>query len=142
MSLPDQLSCSWRDGGGGGKWGTGQAGSWCLKLSCPSRQVGRVALHWAAGAGHEPAVRLLLEHKAAVDDEDAVWDPHARAPVPVCVSVCLCVPGSGRSTSTPSGPESTVMVEGALIRKHRAQGGQGTHLQGPVTQHQFPPVQP
>ncbi|XP_027621872.1 ankyrin repeat and death domain-containing protein 1A [Tupaia chinensis] len=35
--------------------------------------VGRVALHWAAGAGHEPAVRLLLEHGAAVDDEDAVW---------------------------------------------------------------------
>ncbi|XP_059228242.1 ankyrin repeat and death domain-containing protein 1A isoform X6 [Mustela nigripes] len=33
--------------------------------------VGRVALHWAAGAGHEPAVRLLPEHKAAVDDEDA-----------------------------------------------------------------------
>ncbi|XP_071463517.1 LOW QUALITY PROTEIN: ankyrin repeat and death domain-containing protein 1A [Marmota flaviventris] len=34
--------------------------------------VGRVALHWAAGAGHEQAVRLLLEHKAAVDDEDMV----------------------------------------------------------------------
>ncbi|XP_003418462.3 ankyrin repeat and death domain-containing protein 1A [Loxodonta africana] len=34
--------------------------------------VGRVALHWAAGAGHEQAVRLLLEHKAALDDEDAV----------------------------------------------------------------------
>uniref|UniRef100_G3SQV5 Ankyrin repeat and death domain containing 1A n=1 Tax=Loxodonta africana TaxID=9785 RepID=G3SQV5_LOXAF len=34
-------------------------------------QVGRVALHWAAGAGHEQAVRLLLEHKAALDDEDA-----------------------------------------------------------------------
>nr|XP_035943083.1 ankyrin repeat and death domain-containing protein 1A isoform X13 [Halichoerus grypus] len=33
--------------------------------------VGRVALHWAAGAGHEPAVRLLLEHEVAVDDEDA-----------------------------------------------------------------------
>nr|KAF6485570.1 hypothetical protein HJG63_010724 [Rousettus aegyptiacus] len=33
--------------------------------------VGRVALHWAAGAGHEQAVRLLLEHEAAVDDEDA-----------------------------------------------------------------------
>ncbi|XP_070479446.1 ankyrin repeat and death domain-containing protein 1A isoform X2 [Equus przewalskii] len=33
--------------------------------------VGRVALHWAAGAGHEQAVRLLLEHGAAVDDEDA-----------------------------------------------------------------------
>nr|XP_045253255.1 ankyrin repeat and death domain-containing protein 1A isoform X13 [Macaca fascicularis] len=34
--------------------------------------VGRVALHWAAGAGHEQAVRLLLEHEAAVDEEDAV----------------------------------------------------------------------
>ncbi|XP_011948156.1 PREDICTED: ankyrin repeat and death domain-containing protein 1A isoform X2 [Cercocebus atys] len=34
--------------------------------------VGRVALHWAAGAGHEQAVRLLLEHQAAVDEEDAV----------------------------------------------------------------------
>ncbi|XP_042639209.1 ankyrin repeat and death domain-containing protein 1A [Orycteropus afer afer] len=33
--------------------------------------VGRVALHWATGAGHEQAVRLLLEHEAAVDDEDA-----------------------------------------------------------------------
>ncbi|KAI2574661.1 ANKDD1A isoform 9 [Pan troglodytes] len=33
--------------------------------------VGRVALHWAAGAGHEQAVRLLLEHEAAVDEEDA-----------------------------------------------------------------------
>ncbi|XP_040499046.1 ankyrin repeat and death domain-containing protein 1A [Ursus maritimus] len=33
--------------------------------------VGRVALHWAVGAGHEPAVRLLLEHEVAVDDEDA-----------------------------------------------------------------------
>ncbi|XP_014636309.1 PREDICTED: LOW QUALITY PROTEIN: ankyrin repeat and death domain-containing protein 1A [Ceratotherium simum simum] len=33
---------------------------------------GRVALHWAAGAGHEQAVRLLLEHGAAVNDEDVV----------------------------------------------------------------------
>ncbi|XP_033612029.1 ankyrin repeat and death domain-containing protein 1A isoform X4 [Fukomys damarensis] len=33
--------------------------------------VGRVALHWAASAGHEQAVRLLLEHGAAVDDADA-----------------------------------------------------------------------
>ncbi|XP_058521263.1 ankyrin repeat and death domain-containing protein 1A [Ochotona princeps] len=32
--------------------------------------VGRVALHWAAGAGHEQAVRLLLEHEAPVDDAD------------------------------------------------------------------------
>uniref|UniRef100_A0A2K6FVW8 Ankyrin repeat and death domain containing 1A n=1 Tax=Propithecus coquereli TaxID=379532 RepID=A0A2K6FVW8_PROCO len=40
--------------------------------------VGRVALHWAAGAGHEQAVRLLLEHEAAVDEEDVVW-PLAEA---------------------------------------------------------------
>ncbi|XP_072665243.1 ankyrin repeat and death domain-containing protein 1A isoform X13 [Canis lupus baileyi] len=33
--------------------------------------VGRVALHWAAGAGHEQAVQLLLQHEVAVDDEDA-----------------------------------------------------------------------
>ncbi|XP_038938402.1 ankyrin repeat and death domain-containing protein 1A isoform X3 [Rattus norvegicus] len=33
--------------------------------------VGRVALHWAAGGGHEQAVRLLLEHGAAVDDVDS-----------------------------------------------------------------------
>ncbi|KAM6149326.1 LOW QUALITY PROTEIN: ankyrin repeat and death domain-containing protein 1A [Erethizon dorsatum] len=33
--------------------------------------VGRVALHWAAGGGHKQAVRLLLEHGAAVDDADA-----------------------------------------------------------------------
>lgn len=45
-----------------------------------SWQVGRVALHWAAGAGHEQAVRLLLEHGAAVDDVDSVgW----------CVCVCV-----------------------------------------------------
>ncbi|XP_006831912.1 PREDICTED: ankyrin repeat and death domain-containing protein 1A [Chrysochloris asiatica] len=43
--------------------------------------VGRVALHWATGAGHEQAVRLLLEHEAAVDDEDVV-----RAPQEACLS--------------------------------------------------------
>ncbi|XP_008566185.1 PREDICTED: ankyrin repeat and death domain-containing protein 1A [Galeopterus variegatus] len=43
--------------------------------------VGRVALHWAAAAGHEQAVRLLLEHGAAVDDEDAVRGPP---------ETCLC----------------------------------------------------
>uniref|UniRef100_A0A452RQK7 Uncharacterized protein n=1 Tax=Ursus americanus TaxID=9643 RepID=A0A452RQK7_URSAM len=55
----------------GGGEGAGQAGSWCLEPFSPSQQVGRVALHWAVGAGHEPAVRLLLEHEVAVDDEDA-----------------------------------------------------------------------
>ncbi|XP_028608217.1 ankyrin repeat and death domain-containing protein 1A [Grammomys surdaster] len=43
--------------------------------------VGRVALHGAAGAGHEQAVRLLLEHGAAVDDVDSVGR---------CVCVCVC----------------------------------------------------
>ncbi|KAI5163785.1 Ankyrin Repeat And Death Domain-Containing Protein 1A [Manis pentadactyla] len=37
---------------------------------CDTEQVGRVALHWAAGTGHEQAARLLLEHGAAVDDQD------------------------------------------------------------------------
>ncbi|MBN3318764.1 AKD1A protein, partial [Atractosteus spatula] len=32
--------------------------------------IDRKALHWAAGAGHEQALRLLLQHDAAVDDED------------------------------------------------------------------------
>ncbi|ETE63723.1 hypothetical protein L345_10512, partial [Ophiophagus hannah] len=34
--------------------------------------IDRTALHWAAGAGHEQAVRLLLEHEAAVNGEDSV----------------------------------------------------------------------
>ncbi|KAG2471229.1 AND1A protein, partial [Polypterus senegalus] len=34
-------------------------------------EIGRTALHWAAGAGHEQALRLLLEHGAAIDDEDS-----------------------------------------------------------------------
>ncbi|KAM8972847.1 ankyrin repeat and death domain-containing protein 1A isoform 1-T1 [Pelodytes ibericus] len=34
--------------------------------------VDRTALHWAAGAGHEQAVRLLLEHDVPVDEEDNV----------------------------------------------------------------------
>uniref|UniRef100_A0A8D0GT16 Ankyrin repeat and death domain containing 1A n=1 Tax=Sphenodon punctatus TaxID=8508 RepID=A0A8D0GT16_SPHPU len=51
------------------------------------RQTDRTALHWAAGAGHEQAVRLLLEHDATVDDEDtfgmnalllAAWFGHLR----------------------------------------------------------------
>ncbi|XP_074222432.1 ankyrin repeat and death domain-containing protein 1A isoform X4 [Camelus bactrianus] len=79
----DQLS--WPGGREG--WEVGQAASWCHTVSPPSYQVGRVALHWAAGAGHEQAVRLLLEHKAAVDDEDvfgmnalllSAWFGHLR----------------------------------------------------------------
>ncbi|XP_029766615.1 ankyrin repeat and death domain-containing protein 1A [Terrapene carolina triunguis] len=31
----------------------------------------RTALHWAAGAGNEQAVRLLLEHEVPVDDKDS-----------------------------------------------------------------------
>lgn len=113
----------------------GQAGSWRPKPFSPSRQVGRVALHWAAGAGHEPALRLLLEHEVAVDDEDAVWGRSYRRPVPVCMSVCLSVPGRGRSPRALSGSESAVLVEVALTCKHRVQGGQGIHLQGPVPLH-------
>ncbi|XP_078304860.1 ankyrin repeat and death domain-containing protein 1A isoform X5 [Panthera onca] len=52
-----------------GRWARQAAGA--SQLFSLSWQVGRVALHWAAGAGHEQAVRLLLEHEVAVDDEDA-----------------------------------------------------------------------
>ena len=58
---------------GVGRWARQAAGA--SQLFSPSWQVGRAALHWAAGAGHEQAVRLLLEHEVAVDDEDAVGDP-------------------------------------------------------------------
>ncbi|XP_019687798.1 ankyrin repeat and death domain-containing protein 1A isoform X2 [Felis catus] len=54
---------------GVGRWARQAAGA--SQLFSPSWQVGRAALHWAAGAGHEQAVRLLLEHEVAVDDEDA-----------------------------------------------------------------------
>lgn len=37
-----------------------------------SVQVDRKALHWAAGAGSEDAVRLLLEHDTELDDADSV----------------------------------------------------------------------
>ena len=87
-----QASCPGQEVGGGGRcgrWARQPAGS--SQVSSRSWQVGRVALHWAAGAGHEQAVRLLLEHGAAVDDEDAVRDPSWRR-VCVCVSVCLSVP--------------------------------------------------
>lgn len=56
-------------------WEVGQAASQYLPGFLSPWQVDRVALHWAAGAGHEQAVRLLLEHEAAVDDKDAVRDP-------------------------------------------------------------------
>lgn len=52
-----------------------------MTSSLSSWQVGRVALHWAAGAGHEQAVRLLLEHGAAVDDTDSVRRSVWRAPI-------------------------------------------------------------
>lgn len=37
-----------------------------------SAQTGRKALHWAAGAGNEQALRLLLDHDPDVDEKDAV----------------------------------------------------------------------
>ncbi|XP_072421006.1 ankyrin repeat and death domain-containing protein 1A [Chiloscyllium punctatum] len=49
--------------------------------------IGRTALHWAAGAGHEQAVKFLLDHNASVDDQDsfgmnalllAAWFGHLR----------------------------------------------------------------
>ncbi|XP_031811234.1 ankyrin repeat and death domain-containing protein 1A isoform X1 [Sarcophilus harrisii] len=49
--------------------------------------VGRLALHWASGAGHEQAVRLLLEYEVSVDDKDmfgmnalllSAWFGHLR----------------------------------------------------------------
>lgn len=41
-------------------------------MSFPYVQVDRKALHWAAGAGGEDALRLLLEHDTALDDADSV----------------------------------------------------------------------
>lgn len=35
-------------------------------------QMDRKALHWAAGAGSEQALRLLLDHDMDVDDMDSV----------------------------------------------------------------------
>nr|XP_020839207.1 ankyrin repeat and death domain-containing protein 1A isoform X3 [Phascolarctos cinereus] len=49
--------------------------------------MGRTALHWASGAGHEQAVRLLLEYEVSVDDKDkfgmnalllSAWFGHLR----------------------------------------------------------------
>lgn len=38
-------------------------------------QVGRKALHWAAGMGNEQALRLLLDHDTELDSEDVVGVP-------------------------------------------------------------------
>nr|XP_006012598.1 PREDICTED: ankyrin repeat and death domain-containing protein 1A [Latimeria chalumnae] len=49
--------------------------------------IDRTALHWAAGAGHEQAVKLLLDHDSPIDDEDSfgmnalllvAWFGHVR----------------------------------------------------------------
>lgn len=66
------------------------------QVSSPSWQVGRVALHWATGTGREQVARLLLEHGAAVDDQDVVQDASWRR-VCVCMSVCLSSGGGGAS---------------------------------------------
>lgn len=41
-------------------------------MSFPYVQEDRKALHWAAGAGSEDALRLLLEHDTELDDVDSV----------------------------------------------------------------------
>lgn len=43
-----------------------------LILSVIFVQDERKALHWAAGAGNEEALRLLLEHDTDVDEQDVV----------------------------------------------------------------------
>ena len=92
-SLEDQLP------GGGGECGHRARQSASASQGCShSWQVGRVALHWAAGAGHEQAVRLLLEHEAAVDDVDAVRGPSGGVSMCACLSVCLGV-GEGHQSS-------------------------------------------
>lgn len=91
----------------GGGW-RGRGGRWARQPASASQdsshswQVDRVALHWAAGAGHEQAVRLLLEHEAAVDDEDAVRDPYGGVSVCACLSVCLSQGGEAHSGSMSS----------------------------------------
>lgn len=39
---------------------------------CLCVQIDRKALHWAAGAGNEQALRLLLDHDTEVDERDIV----------------------------------------------------------------------
>ena len=68
-----------------------------------------MALHRAAGAGHKQAVRLLLEHEAAVDDEDLVRVP-SRRHVCVRMSVFLSVSGWGRGIRTHSGSMSQLSL--------------------------------
>eukprot|EP00069_Balaena_mysticetus_P001439 bmy_15377T0 len=81
--------------------------------------VGRVALQRAAGAGHEQAVRLLLEHEAAVDDEDAVRVP-SRRHVCVCMSVFLSVLWWGRGIRAHSGSMSQLSVPRSSLIHRRA----------------------
>lgn len=46
---------------------------WTVSQSCTvCAQVDRKALHWAAGAGCEQALRLLLVHDTEVDETDSV----------------------------------------------------------------------
>lgn len=94
-----------------GWWGTCGRGArqpaTASQDSSHSWQVGRVALHWAAGAGHEQAVRLLLEHEAAVDDEDKVLDPYGGVSTCACLSVCL---GWGRGIGAHSGSMSQLLL--------------------------------
>lgn len=81
-----------------------------------------MALHWAAGAGHEQAVRLLLEHEAAVDDVDVVRGPYGEA----CLRVHVCMSASGkeRGIRAHSGSMSQLLLPGGW-RHSDVQGGQG-----------------
>lgn len=86
-----------------------------------------MALHWAAGAGHEQAVRLLLEHEAAVDDEDAVWAPSRRhvclcMSVHACLSTCLSQGGADHP-GTRSGSLSQVSLPRLLLIHRRTGAG-------------------
>ncbi|XP_013768754.1 ankyrin repeat and death domain-containing protein 1A [Pundamilia nyererei] len=53
-------------------------------------KVGRKALHWAAGAGNEQALRLLLEHDMDINETDSMWIKTA-AHTCSCYSLVRCI---------------------------------------------------
>lgn len=92
-----------------------------------------MALHWAAGAGHEQAVRLLLEHEAAVDDEDAVRDPCGGVSVCACLSVCLSQGGEAHP-----GSMNTVIAKATADADAQVQMGRESKYLGALTLQGFP----